>query len=251
MVQPKDDAKTGQDALSAKLGSEKTSDAKSKQTSKEKAKGKVLTPEEIAKIVSDAKAEEGRKWKQVEVERDQLKREIGTLATRLDEMDNAQRARAYEEARSDPSGNALRQVQSDEAVRVREKKVQDRENLANRQEAQLKADREAFESESGETMVSVIAAKHSVDEKRLAGLGITDRVALDKVAADMKANAPADTKPLTSEQEAAKAEAEEKGETYSPLDETPSGAKAVELTPEGVEAADMGSLEQALVPPIK
>ena len=244
-----DNAKKNQDDASAKLGSGDTSGDKSKQTS-DKAKGKAYTPEAIQKIISDAKSEEGRKWKQVEVERDQLKGTLGTLTTRLDDMERAQTASAYEEARKDPSGNALRSIQADEAVRVREKKAQERENEATRREAQLKADRELFATESGETMVSVIAAKHGVDEKRLADLGITDKTSLDKIAADMKAKAPK-AKPLTEEQETAKKEAEEKGETFSPVDETSSGVKPVDLSVESIEKTSMESLEQAIAPPIK
>ncbi len=251
-----DNALTGKDALSAnELGSGTTSPPASKQTSKEKKdKGEVLTPEAKQKLISDAKAEEGRRWKQVEVERDQLKNEVGTLTTRLDDIETSQRARAYEEARSDPSGNAIRAVQAEESVRAREKKMQEREAEANRREAQLKADRDTFNTESGESMVSIVAARHGVDLERLTKLGITDKAALESVAADMKANAPAtETKPeeLTDEQKAAKAEAEEKGETYSPTDETPTGAKLVELTTEGVEKASMESLEQTIAPPIK
>ncbi len=246
-----DNAKTKQDALSAdKLGSEKTSADKLKQTSKE-AKGEVLTPEAKQKLISDAKAEEGRKWKQVELERDQLKDEVWTLTSRLDDIENRQTARAYEEAKTDPSGNTLKAIQADAAVRDREKKVQARENEATRSEAQLKSDKALFATESGETMVSVVAAKHGVDAERLAKLGITSKEALEAVAADMKANAPEAKTELTDEQKAAKAEAEEKGEVYTPTDETPSGAKPVELTTEGVESASMESLEQVIAPPIK
>ncbi len=246
-----DEAKARRDALSAEqLGSETTSASKPKQTSKGD-KGEVLTPEAKKKLISDAKAEEGRKWKQVEIERDQLKEQVGTLSERLDGIETSATARAYEEARSDPSGNALRAVQATAAVSERERKAQARENELARGEAQLKADREEFATESGESMVSVVAAKHNVDPDRLAKLGITDKAVLEKVAADMKASAPEAEKELTDEQKTAKAEAEEKGETYSPIDETPSGAKSVDLTPEGVEGASMESLEQALAPPIK
>ncbi len=243
------EAKAKQDALSAKLGSETTSEAAK---AKEKAKGKVYTPEEIRKLESDATAKKGRELVQANAEIARLKEEGVATNARLDDIERAQTARAYDEARSDPSGNTLRNIQAGEAARTRERDVQARESEANRREAQLKADREQFATESGETMVSVVAAKHGVSEERLAKLGFTDKATLEAVAADMKANAPeTEVKPLTAEQEAAKAEAEEKGETYSPTDETPSGAKPVDLTPEGVESASLESLEQALTPPIK
>ncbi len=251
MTQQQDKAETTQDKLPVELGSGTPSAERSKQTSDKKTKGKSLSPEEERKLRSDATAADGR-YRLLLVERDQLKDQVGTLNTRLDEIETVQRTRAYEEARTDSSGNALRQIQADEAVRTREKKVQERENEAQRRDAQLKADREAFATESGETMVSVVAAKHGVDPERLAKLGITDKATLETVAADMKASTPtAETKPLTEEQEAAKIEAEEKGETFSPLDEAPSAVKPVDLTSEGVEKAPMEALEQALAPPVK
>ena len=239
-----DNAKTRQDALSAGLGSETTSDSKSKLTS-DKAKGKVYSPEDIRKLQSDAQAAEGRKWKQVERERDQAQKDLATLTSRLDEIEQTNRARAYEEARTDPSGNALRTLQAETSVREREKKAQQREAEIARDVAQLNADREAWLAESGETMVSVVAAKHGVDPAALADLGITDRAILEKVAVKLKASTP------VAHAETKESDTEEYEATFSPLDETPSGGKAVELTPEGVESADMGSLEQVLAPPIK
>ena len=244
-----DKAKTEKDALSAKLGAETTSTSKSKQTS-DKAKGQVYSPEEIRQLKSDATASKGRELVQANEEIARLKKEGEATNARLDDIERAQTARAYDEARSDPSGNALRNIQADEAVRKKEKDLQARENETARKEAQLKADRELFATESGETVVSVVAAKHGVSEERLKNLGITDKVALEAVAADMKANT-AEVKPLTAEQEAAKKETEEKGETYSPTNETSTGAKPVDLTTEGVEEAPMESLEKALAPPPK
>jgi len=241
MVQ--DNAGTEQDNTSAKLGSGQPSGAKSKQTSKE-AKGKVYTPEEIRKLQSDATAAKGRELVHANAEIARLTKEGEATNARLDDIERAQTARAYDEARSDPSGNALRNIQAEESVRVREREVQARENEANRKEAQLKADREQFATESGETMVSVVAAKHGVSEERLAKLGITDKAILENVAAELKASTPA---PKT---ETTEGETEEEV-TYSPTDETPSGAKPVNLTPEGVESASMESLEQAIAPPIK
>ena len=248
-----EEAKAKQDALSAELGSEKTSDAAKAKAAKDaaakKGKGEVLTPEAKQKLISDAKAEEGRKWKKVEQERDQLKDTVGTLTTRLDDIESRQTARAYEEAKADPSGNALKNIQADETARKREREVQKREDDATKREAQNKADREEFDTESGASVVAIVASKHGVDAERLGKMGVTDKAALEKIAADMKANT-AEAKPLTTEQEAAKKEAEDKGEEYTPTSETPTGEKPMDLTTEGVEAASMESLEKALVPPI-
>ena len=129
MTNEQDEAKRKQDALSAELGSETTSTPKSKQTSRE-AKGKVYTPEEIRKLQSDATAAKGRELVQANAEIARLKKEGEATNARLDDIERAQTARAYDEARSDPSGNALRNIQADEAARKRERDVQSRESEA-------------------------------------------------------------------------------------------------------------------------
>ena len=243
-----DGAKTAQDALSGDE-SGKTSDDKSKQTSK-KAKDEVLTPEAKAKLISDAKAEEGRKWKQVELERDQLKGQVGTLTDRLDTIESRQSAVALEEAGKDPTGTALARVQAEAALRKRENEVQGRENTVARGEAQLKADQEAFTSESGETIVATIATKHGVDPAKLAAYGITNKDTLEKIAADLAVAKPADkTVPETELTDEQRAEAQEA--VFTPTSDTPSGGKPVELTAESIENADMAELEQVVAPKIK
>lgn len=236
----------GKDKLPAELGSGTPSSKKASETSKDK--GKLFTAEQITKIISDAKAEEGRKWKPIELERDQLKTEVGNLTNRVGEIEQANRAKAQEEARESQDPKVLVLFNRETEVADRERKAQAREDATTRGEAQLKADREAFETETGATMLTVIAQKYNLEPSRLEALGITDRVALDKVASEI---ATAGKPPETEEEKTERERVEAEGGTYQPASELPSGAKPVQLDVKSVEEGSMESLETKLAPPPK
>jgi len=246
-----DESGKHQDNSSEELGSGQPSGSKPATTSEPKGQKKItITEADRQKIISDAKAGEGRKWKAVEVERDQLKTEVGNLTNRLSEIEQNLTARAYEEARTDPT--SLQQFNKEQAFKERERKVQERETNQTRGEAQLKADKEAFEADTGSTIVSVIAAKHGLEVSDLEDLGIKDREALDKVAARIKAGKPA-VAPTETDEEKATREAKEREEgEFTPASELSSAAKAVgELTVEETEKSTMEALEAKVAPPIK
>lgn len=234
MTRTGDESTTGQDETLS--GARQTSGSKGATTSKQGQK-KTLSQEEINKLISDAKAEEGRKWKPIETERNQLKTQVGELETRLEDVEQTVRNQAYDRAKDDPA--SLKTWEADQALIKRERTVRERENAATQRETQNRADEDAIERNKGIILVPKIAAKYKIDPSELEDLGITDEAALDKVAAKIAGKAAGGD-------DEGKGEGEDEGEdkeTFEPTSAVSSkGAKTGKAT-ESVEAAEQASME--------
>lgn len=188
-----------EDPLSASQS--ETTSQEGKATSKS-GKKVTMTQAEIDKIKSDAKAEEGRKWKKVETERDELKTNLTTLTTRLSSLETEARNRAYEEARSSGDSNALTLFQRNEDLAKRERLIAEKETEIRRRELQAQENESSFNTRKAKLVVPSIAAKYGLKTEDLADFNITDEETLDKIAQRISGKKPeVETEPETEEGE--------------------------------------------------
>ena len=217
-----------------------TTSPKGEATSKS-GKKVTLTQGELDKIKSDAKAEEGRKWKKVETERDELKTTLGSLTTRLTELETGNRNRAYEEARSSGDSNALSLFQRNEELAKREKAIADKETEIRKLRLQVDEDMEYIKTTKPSLVIPQIAMKYGLKPEDLSDFGVTDEAVLDKIAQRISGK---------KELEEPETEEGEKENPFEPISFQSSGAavKSKIKTNADVEKASMESLAEQLAP---
>lgn len=239
MVSQQGQTKTKEDLLSASQS--ETTSQKEKDTSKS-GKKVTLTQEELVKIKSDAKAEEGRKWKKVETERDELKQTVTSLTTRLDAIETEARNKAYDEARSSGDSNALSLFQRNEELTKRERQIAEKEATIRKRELQVKEDEEYITTEKPKLLIPKIAMKYGLKPDDLADFGVTDEAVLDKIAQRISGK----KEPEEPETE----EGEEEQKPFEPISFQSSGAavKSKIKTNEDVEKASIEALDEQLAP---
>jgi len=167
---------TAQDTSSGKTG--QSSSSKSGSTSK---KGKLYTESAISKIKSDAAAEAGRLRKAAEQERDTLKQDLQSTTSRLDNLERDTNESRLAEARAGGDEHLLL-YNREEAVKKRERQVEETLRDITRREGQVKADRTEVDKDKAVVSTAYIAAKHGLETEELESLGISDPEALEKVA---------------------------------------------------------------------
>ena len=225
-----------EDALSASQS--ETTSQKGKDTSKSDKKV-TLTQSEIDKIKSDAKAEEGRKWKKVETERDDYKGKVDSLTTRLTELETETRNRAYEEARSSGDDTALTRFKVNEELTKRERAISDKETSIRKRELQIQSDEESFNTRKANMVIPAVAAKYGLKAEDLTDFGITDEETLDKIAKRISGKKP-EPEPETEEGE----------EPFEPISFQSSGAavRGKIRTAEDVQKVSVDQITEAFYP---
>ena len=214
-----------------------TTSPKGKETSSKKV---TLSQEELQKRISDAKAEEGRKWKKVETERDDYKKQLDSITSRLNELETDRRNKAYEEARN-TGGDALTLFQRNEDLTRRERAISDKEADVRKRELQLQENEDSFNTRRAEMLIPSTAARYGLKPEDLEDFkGVTDEAVLDRIAQRISGKKPeAEETP----------EPEEEGNPFEPISFQSSGAavKRKITTSEQAEKASMDELAEQLV----
>jgi len=154
-----------------------------------KAKGKLYTEAEIAKIKSDAASmSDGRKARVAEQERDAAKQDLATTQSRLDAIEKEQEESREAEAKDDP--DATRALRREKVARAREQAADGKIRDLARREAQLVSDRAEVDKDRSVVSVAYVAAKYGLETELLESLGISDPDALEKVAEKIAAAKP-------------------------------------------------------------
>ena len=241
MTMPKGQTETQVEDLLSASQSETTS-LKGEDTSKS-GKKVTLSQAELQKRLSDAKAEEGRKWKKVETERDELKTNLADLTNRLSELETNNRNRAYEEARNSGDSNALTLFQRNEEIAKRERAIADKEANIRKRELQIQEDESSFNTRRAELIIPLTATKYGLKAEDLEDFkSVTDEAVLDRIAQRISGK--------TKEAETTETETEEGEQPFNPVAFQSSGAgvKSKIQTTEQAEKASMDELAEQLVP---
>ena len=217
-----------------------TTSPKGKETSSS-GKKVTLSQQELQKRLSDAKAEEGRKWKKVETERNEYKEQLNSLTTRLSELETNNRNRAYEEARN-TGGDALTLFQRNEDIAKRERAIADKESNIRKRELQIQEDESSFNTRKAELLIPTTASKYGLKPEDLEDFkSVTDEAVLDRIAQRISGKKP---------EEEETPPPEEEGNPFEPISFQSSGAavKRKITTSEQAEKASMDELAEQLAP---
>ncbi len=220
---------TEQDTPSGETG--QSSGGKSGTTSKDK--GKLYKDADIQKIILDAKSEAGRAQKKAEDERDATQQALQTTNTRLDTLEAQINESRLAEAREDPA--QLQTYQREQTITKREREADTKDAGLKGREAQLKSDLEALTTNQGVVAIATLAAKHGLETEELESLGISDPVALEKVAEKL----------ATAKSKGPEGEGEVEGE-FTPDSGEGGGGGAKPLTTEGVAEMSTQDVDKAL-----
>jgi len=216
-----------------------TTSLKGKDTSSS-GKKVTLSLAELQKRLSDARMDAGRKWKKVETERDDYKKQLDSVTSRLDELETDRRNRAFEEARN-TGGDALTLFQRNDELAKRERAISAQESNIRKRELQIQEDESSFNNRRAELIIPLTATKYGLKPEDLEDFkSITDEAVLDRIAQRISGKKPEDATPNP----------EEEGNPFEPISFQSSGAvvKGKITTSDQAEKASMEELAEQLVP---